>query len=164
MLSLHSGADGVVAPPSRRGGCTPVYRHCKCSIEGTLCRTKLHIHSITRNSRNAVKNCAARRLLLKPFFGLSFKSGSCSARGFRRQQSIGPYVVDFYCRECRVIVELDGQRHYQPLAEEYESERTRYLEQEFGMKIVRFENKVLYENPEAVLETIKEALRERGAT
>ena len=83
---------------------------------------------------------------------------------FRRQQSIGPYVVDFYCRECRVIVELDGQRHYEPLAEEYESERTRYLEQEFGMKIVRFENKVLYENPEAVLETIKEALRERGAT
>ena len=83
---------------------------------------------------------------------------------FRRQQSIGPYVVDFYCRECRVIVELDGQRHYEPLAEEYESERTRYLEQEFGMKIVRFENKGLYENPEAVLETIKEALRERGAT
>ena len=83
---------------------------------------------------------------------------------FRRQQSIGPYVVDFYCRECRVIVELDGQRHYEPLAEEYESQRTRYLEQEFGMKIVRFENKVLYENPAAVLETIKEALRERGAT
>ena len=74
---------------------------------------------------------------------------------FRRQQSIGPYVVDFYCRECRVIVELDGgQRHYEPLAEEYESAHTRYLEQEFGMKIVRFENKVLYD----------EALRERGAT
>jgi very-short-patch-repair endonuclease len=82
---------------------------------------------------------------------------------FRRQQSIGPYVVDFYCRECRVIVELDGARHYGQLGEEYEHERTRYLEHEFGMKILRFENRVLYESPEAVLETIKEALLERAS-
>jgi very-short-patch-repair endonuclease len=77
---------------------------------------------------------------------------------FRRQYSIGPYIVDFYCPECSVIVELDGARHFSPLAEEYEAERTRYMEKE-GLKIIRFENKTLYENAESVLETIREAVR-----
>jgi very-short-patch-repair endonuclease len=31
---------------------------------------------------------------------------------FRRQYSIGPHVVDFYCPECSLIVELDGKRHF----------------------------------------------------
>jgi very-short-patch-repair endonuclease len=46
---------------------------------------------------------------------------------FRRQQSIGPYIVDFYCPECRVVVELDGTPHYGILDDSYDSERTRFL-------------------------------------
>ncbi len=77
---------------------------------------------------------------------------------FRRQYSIGPYIVDFYCPECSLIVELDGKRHFSMLRGNYELERTRYLEKE-GLQILRFENRVLRENAEAVLETIREAIR-----
>ena len=53
---------------------------------------------------------------------------------FRRQHSIGPYIVDFYCPECRLIVELDGQPHYEFIADVYEAERTKYFSQ-FGIKV-----------------------------
>jgi very-short-patch-repair endonuclease len=77
---------------------------------------------------------------------------------FRRQYSIGPYVVDFYCPECSLIVELDGARHFSILREDYEEERTRYLQKK-NLQILRFENRVLRENAESVLETIREAIR-----
>jgi very-short-patch-repair endonuclease len=80
---------------------------------------------------------------------------------FRRQHSIGPYIVDFYCPECRVIVELDGAPHDEIVVAEYDAERTRFLEQ-YGMKVIRFENRILYENPETALETIRQALLERS--
>jgi len=81
---------------------------------------------------------------------------------FRRQEGIGPYIVDFYCPECRVIVELDGAPHFEADEQEYDAERTNYLE-ELGMKVIRFENRTLYEDTERVLETIKQELlgRER---
>ena len=61
---------------------------------------------------------------------------------FRRQYSIGRYIVDFYCPECSLIVELDGKRHFSMLLEDYEMERTRYLES-LGLRMVRFENRVV---------------------
>jgi very-short-patch-repair endonuclease len=76
---------------------------------------------------------------------------------FRRQHSIGPYIVDFYCPECRLVVELDGEPHFQLIADLYETERTRSLEG-LGIRIVRFENRLVFEALEAVLETIREAL------
>src|SRR5215831_17213144 len=58
---------------------------------------------------------------------------------FRRQASIGRYFVDFYCPECRVVVELDGAPHFRVTSAEYQTERTKYLES-LGIEIVRFEN------------------------
>src|SRR5262245_6640591 len=77
---------------------------------------------------------------------------------FRRQYSIGPYIVDFFCPECSLIIELDGAKHFSILREDYESERTRYL-QKLGLQVLRFENRVLREDAESVLETIREAVR-----
>jgi very-short-patch-repair endonuclease len=78
----------------------------------------------------------------------------------RRQASIGSYVVDFYCSECRVIVELDGAPHFGVAAGEYQGRRTEYLES-LGMLIMRFENHIVFRNPEAVIETITRALLAR---
>jgi very-short-patch-repair endonuclease len=77
---------------------------------------------------------------------------------FRRQSSVGPYIVDFYCPECRLVIELDGAPHFTPQVEEYEKRRTEYLEAA-GLKVLRFENKAVRENIEFVLETIKQGLR-----
>ena len=81
---------------------------------------------------------------------------------FRRQYSIGRYIVDFFCVECDIAIELDGAPHFAELKEDYEAERTAFLEAQ-GIEIIRFENRVLYDNLEAVLETIREAVRNKGS-
>ena len=77
---------------------------------------------------------------------------------FRRQYSIGRYIVDFFSVECDIAVELDGAPHFEELAVEYEAERTAFLEG-LGIQLIRFENKIVYQNIQAVLEAIKEAIR-----
>jgi very-short-patch-repair endonuclease len=82
---------------------------------------------------------------------------------FRRQYSIGRYIVDFFCVECDIAIELDGAPHFAELKEDYEAERTAFLEAQ-GIQIIRFENRVLYDNFEAVLETIRDAIRNKCLT
>ncbi|NTW76127.1 MAG: endonuclease domain-containing protein, partial [Candidatus Moranbacteria bacterium] len=54
---------------------------------------------------------------------------------FRRQHSISPYVVDFYCPEKKLVIELDGWQHGKKC--EYDAERTVYLES-LGLSVLRF--------------------------
>jgi very-short-patch-repair endonuclease len=77
---------------------------------------------------------------------------------FRRQESLGRYIVDFYCPECRVIVELDGAPHFEPNSDVYENERTAYLAG-LGLTVIRFENQAIHDDIDLVLECIREALR-----
>jgi very-short-patch-repair endonuclease len=77
---------------------------------------------------------------------------------FRRQYSIGRYIVDFFCVECDIAVELDGAPHFGELGAERDGERTAFLQGQ-GIRIIRFENRIVHQNIEAVLETIREAVR-----
>ena len=61
---------------------------------------------------------------------------------FRRQQAIGPYIVDFVSFERRVIIELDGGQHSQQVA--YDAERTAWLEAQ-GYRVLRFWNNQVLE-------------------
>src|SRR3954466_16268381 len=56
------------------------------------------------------------------------KNRQIHGKKFRRQFSIGPYIVDFFCPECRLICELDGSPHFDFDGMEYESRRREYLE------------------------------------
>ena len=58
---------------------------------------------------------------------------------FTRQKIIGRYIVDFYCSKLKLIIEIDGEQHYLPENEEYENNRTAFLENA-GYKILRFYN------------------------
>ena len=78
---------------------------------------------------------------------------------FRRQQSFGRYIVDFYCPECRLVVELDGDNHYFFTRDGYEDERTKFLEG-LGLRVLRFENRDLLENLDCVLAAIRESSKE----
>ena len=92
-------------------------------------------------------------------------------RKFRRQHSILNFIVDFYCAEERLVIELDGLYHMNPTNEEKDTIRTKKLE-EVGMRVIRFENRSVFENLEWVLEEIKKhfkndgspRLRSRGST
>ena len=81
------------------------------------------------------------------------KRSQLQGRKFRRQHSIGPYVVDFYCSAEKLAVELDGETHNDPGRREYDDEREAYLRDQ-DIRIVRFENKEVFENLEIVLEAI----------
>jgi very-short-patch-repair endonuclease len=86
------------------------------------------------------------------------KNRKLLGKKFRRQSSVGPYIVDFYCAECRLVIELDGAPHFGPNAGEYDQQRTEYLKQA-GLRVLRFENKAVKENIEFVLEMIKRSLQ-----
>lgn len=58
---------------------------------------------------------------------------------FRRQEIIGSYIVDFYCKERKLVIEIDGAQHYEHEAAEYDRKRTEYLEA-IGMKVIRVRN------------------------
>src|SRR5438309_10771013 len=75
-------------------------------------------------------------------------------RKFRRQQTIGKYVLDFYCPEEKLSVELDGEVHYNDLAIIKDRERTLFVEF-FGIRVIRFENRLVFEHLEYVLDKIR---------
>jgi very-short-patch-repair endonuclease len=78
----------------------------------------------------------------------------------RRQQPIGPYVVDFVCPEARLVVELDGSQHGEEENAKYDEARTAWLESR-GYRVVRFVNRDMLKSPETVADAIGNFLRKR---
>ena len=74
---------------------------------------------------------------------------------FRRQHGIGKYVVDFYCPEKKLIIEIDGDTHAAP---KYDVARTAYL-QSLGYRIVRYQNRDIILNVNGVFEDLGRQLR-----
>lgn len=70
---------------------------------------------------------------------------------FRRQTSIGPFIVDFYCQELFCIIEVDGSVHEQQ--KEYDKMREGYLKEK-GYDIIRFQNDEVIFKREIVIEKI----------
>ena len=78
---------------------------------------------------------------------------------FRRQQRIGPYVVDFACLERALVVELDGGQHAVDLARD--ARRTAFLEAE-GYTVVRIWNHEVIGNLDGVVTALRQVLAERA--
>jgi very-short-patch-repair endonuclease len=75
---------------------------------------------------------------------------------WRRQHPIDRFIVDYYCAEQRLIVELDGAIH--DTQRERDVERTKLLEQR-GYRVLRVRNDELERDPAAVLDRIEAAFR-----
>lgn len=80
-------------------------------------------------------------------------------RKFRRQHSIGPYIVDFYCPSERLIVELDGAVHADPARRDYDDERRQFLTEK-GLTVLRFNNEDVFDQPDLVCAAIVRHLDE----
>jgi len=78
-----------------------------------------------------------------------------SGVNFRRQHAIGKYIPDFVCIEKKLIIELDGSQHLEQ--EEYDQERTKYLESQ-GYKVIRFWNNDVMNRVDIVLRVILDTL------
>ncbi len=72
---------------------------------------------------------------------------------FHRQYSIQQYILDFYCPEKRLAIELDGSHHAEDETREYDQNRTNEL-QAHNIKVLRFWNSEVTSNINAVIETI----------
>ena len=71
---------------------------------------------------------------------------------FRRQHSIGKYIVDFYCLQKRLIIELDGSGHIKD--KQYDKEKNKYLEN-LNFTVLRFWNSDINNNLEGVIQKIQ---------
>lgn len=73
---------------------------------------------------------------------------------FRRQYSVGRYVVDFYCPKVRLAIEIDGDSHYVADAPEQDKVRQEYIEA-CGITVARFTNQEITQHVEEVLKEIE---------
>jgi len=84
-----------------------------------------------------------------------------SAYKFRRQHSFGSHILDFFCVEAFLDIELDGMQHGRPDKQKADAERDAWLEAR-GVKVLRFWNSRLRRERNVILETIWQALQARA--
>ncbi len=77
---------------------------------------------------------------------------------FRRQHGIGPYIVDFYCPQLRLIIELDGSQHLEPKSIVYDKKRTQYFNS-LNIKVIRFLNNEILGNIAGVIMKIEDDIK-----
>ncbi len=75
---------------------------------------------------------------------------------FRRQHSLGNYIVDFYCPDRKLILEIDGSQHI--TQKNYDEQRSKFFKVN-GLRVLRFWNNEVDNNMEGVIDRIKEYLR-----
>lgn len=109
----------------------------------TLADAKIKRKSLRNNSTAA--ECTLWKVL---------KNRQIEGLRFRRQHSIGPYIMDFYCPEIKLCIELDGEPHDNSEQYNADMERTKYINEE-GITVLRFSNNVVFKNIEVVTESIK---------
>ena len=93
---------------------------------------------------------AAERVLWKLLRNRQFDGAK-----FRRQQPLGPFIVDFYCEEARLVIEADAAAHFPRPPSDVE--RDRFLHA-LGISVLRIENRQILDNTEQVICLIRRAL------
>lgn len=84
------------------------------------------------------------------------RDGQLDGAHFRKQHAIGTYIVDFFCAKSKLVIEVDGDSHAEQA--EYDVERTKWLNEEKGYRVIRFTNCEVLHNIESVLEAIRATL------
>ncbi|CAN0601847.1 unnamed protein product [Ectocarpus sp. 12 AP-2014] len=94
------------------------------------------------------------------FLWNQLKGKQLDGKKFVKQHSIGNYIVDFYLASDKLVIELDGEVHKNETAMDYDEKRTTYLNQE-GFTVIRFENKMVFDNLPSVLMEIRENFKNK---
>ena len=113
--------------------------------------SRIHNKPVLREVRRELRN---HQTLAEQTLWDALKKKGLGGRKFRRQHSIDRFIVDFYCPEEKLAIELDGQGHFECAGKEYDKQRMEFLG-ELGIRVLRFENCLILKNLDAVLEEIK---------
>ncbi|WP_210464616.1 endonuclease domain-containing protein [Rufibacter roseolus] len=118
-------------------------------------KTPIHnVPPLKENRRNLRNNLTSAEAFLWKILQRSQLDG----KKFRRQHSVGPYILDFYCPSEMLAIELDGAHHFTYAGMENDHVRTAYL-QNLNIRVIRFENKDVFEQTEGVIEEIRRSFR-----
>jgi very-short-patch-repair endonuclease len=117
---------------------------------GRRWRSSAAVQTRARQFRRALTP-AERRLWQR------LRSGQLGGYSFRRQYPVGPFIVDFFCPATKLVIEVDGDTHTEQA--EYDTERTRWLEEQKTYRVIRFMNSEVNHNIEAVMEAIAAVLK-----
>ena len=85
------------------------------------------------------------------FLWIKLRSKQCHAFKFRRQHAIGPFIVDFFCPEQLLVVEIDGDVHAEKTQRTKDLQREKYL-RSLGLQVIRYTNHEVLNNLDGVLE------------
>ena len=121
----------------------PYFKHL---YQGTSAETHQRAIRLRRTETDAEKK-----------LWLLLRNRQLLGRKFRRQHPFTDFIIDFYCHECKLGIELDGMHHYLPDTKEYDDARTRYIK-EYGVTIIRFMNDQVMNETEKVLKKIAEVI------
>ena len=109
--------------------------------------------SLKEYSRKLCRNMTdAEKLLWSKLRGRQVKGLQ-----FNRQKPIGNYIVDFYCRKAKLVIEVDGSQHYQKDGKEKDKVRDAYMSQ-LGLRVLRFSDRDVLVNIDGVFEVISRYL------
>jgi len=95
----------------------------------------------------------------KQFWNELRRMPSYESHPFNRQKPLGEYIVDFYCHENRLVIEIDGDTHGTREGQLNDQKRTAFLESQ-GLRVIRFTNREVLHNIDGVMESLTNLLDE----
>lgn len=116
--------------------------------------TEIYNRKSEQNKRRKLRN---NPTLAEKILWMSLRKRQILGVRFLRQYSIDKFVMDFYSPEIRLCVEVDGDSHVG--MEQYDAARQKYIES-FDIKVIRFTNEQVISNPNKVVESIENVVRE----
>lgn len=146
MPSYRKRPRRIIPPPLAGGGEQSDATHPVARGRGTLRSRQL------RATASEAEQKLWHFLRRKQFSGLRF----------RRQFPLGPYFADFVCLPARLVVEVDGSQHAEPLQAAHDAGRTAWLNRN-DFRVVRFWTDQVMTDIESVLNVIESVMREQAA-
>jgi very-short-patch-repair endonuclease len=118
---------------------------------------RLHVGARKQTQQNA-RALRQRQTEAEQKLWSLLRNKQLKGKKFRRQHAIADYVADFYCNECKLAIELDGNVHVGRESKEDDRRRSSSLN-ELGITVLRFWNREVLKKPELVLRKIAEYLK-----
>jgi len=141
-----SPAGGLKPPKSPAGGLSgsPQYQTAR----------KSSYHLLKQKAKDRKNNPTQAEQVLWEFL----KGKKLGGYKFRREHVIDEYIADFVCLDKKLIVEIDGGYHNDPKVRENDEFRSKFLNENFGFKVIRFTNDEVIGDTDNVLDKIEEEL------
>ena len=118
----------------------------------TIEKSMKHVFNLTseKEKRRVLRN---RPTQSENILWLRLRREQIAGLRFRRQYSVGAFVLDFFCPEINLAIEIDGSSHDGEDAKEYDLNRQGWIEQ-YGVQFLRFTNDEVQNDIETILQTI----------